>query len=88
VPITPSGEAVEPLMRAVDGARWVRYDEAHRLVFVGRVTDHGGCMVHSYDIVDGTEHDAPWPVDVWVAAMAGIEAAFEAAVAERISRGY
>lgn len=88
MPVTPSGDAVEPLMEAVDGARYVRWDRQHRLLFVGRVTDHGGCVVHGYDVVTGAEHDAPWPVDVFVAAIQGIDAAFDAAIRERMARGY
>lgn len=88
MPVTPSGAAVEPLMQAVDGARWIRYDRQHRLLFVGRVTDHGGCNVHTYDIVTGDEHDAPWPVDGFLVAITGVDGAFESAIAERMARGY
>jgi hypothetical protein len=86
MPVTPSGDAVEPLMRAVDGARWIKYDEAHRLLFVGRWTA-SGYAVHTYDVVTGDEHDAPWPVDFHLVQREGATA-FAMAVAERIARGY
>lgn len=87
MPVTPSGDAVEPLMRAVHQAHWVSYDDVHRLLFVGRITDRG-CVVHSYDIVTGAEHDAPWPIDVGIVASLGADEGFSVAVAERMARGY
>lgn len=87
MPVQPEQDAVEPLCEAVDGACWVLYDRAHRLLFIGRLTANG-YAVFTHDIVTGAEHDAPWPIDLLLVQGVGIGAAFSSAVAERVNLGY
>lgn len=83
LPPTPT----ERLAEAVDGAAWVRYDKRHKLVFIGKDAPYRW-SVHTWDIPTGQPYDAPWPLDDEQVRLLGLDAAFTAAVAERVNRGY
>ncbi len=87
MPTQPLGSAVEPLMRAVSGCVWARWDEQHRRLYVGRY-GIGGWAVHTLDTITGEPVDNPWPVSPESVVLNGYEAAFSAAVAERMRQGY
>lgn len=88
MPLQPQASAVVPLCVAVNRARWVRYDDQHNLLFVGRITLGGGATVSTYDTLTGEPHDNPWPLAPEVVAALGVDEAFAVAVAERINLGY